>query len=409
MSRRPAAWFVMLVVMIDAIGIGLIMPVMPQLLQELGGGGLSNAAFWGGVMSTVFAGMQFLFGPLVGALSDRYGRRRVLLVSLAFMAVDYVIMGLAHAMWLLLLTRVVGGITAANHSTAAAVMADISRPEQKAANFGLIGAAFGIGFILGPVLGGVAAEFGSRAPFFLAGFLAAAIGILGAFVLPETLTEGNRRALDPARAHPFGALRAVGRLPGQARMLTVFFFNEFAFVVYPAVWSFYAIGKFGWDPWLIGLSLGAFGLGMAVSQGILIRRVIPWLGESRTVVLGLSMEAVSLIGFALAPATWVVFALLPFSALGMMAGPAMQGILSRATPDNAQGELQGVMGSTRAIASILAPLVMTGLFGLATRPGLGWTFHGAPFVLSAGLVILSIVIFRSWRRTADLAPPPARP
>ncbi|MEM7440472.1 MAG: TCR/Tet family MFS transporter [Pseudomonadota bacterium] len=404
MFRNPAVWFILLTVMVDAIGIGLMMPVMPQLLQEINAGSLANAALWGGVMSTTFAAMQFLFGPLVGAISDRYGRRRVLLVSLTVMAIDYVIIGLAGAMWVLILARVLGGITAANHSTAAAVMADISRPHEKAANFGLIGAAFGIGFILGPVIGGFAAEFGSRAPFYVAAVLVGAVAILGYFTLPETLKEENRRDLDAARAQPFGAFASIGKLPGQFRMLVVYFFNEFAFMVYPAVWSFVAIGKFDWEEWLIGVSLGTFGLGMAFSQGYLIRKIIPKIGESNTVILGLSMQGLTLLGFAFAPATWFVFALLPISALGMLGGPAMQGILSRATPDNAQGELQGVISSTRAVAAIVAPMVMTGLYYAATADHLAWKFYGAPFVLSAVLVLTAMLVFIGWRRNADLAP-----
>lgn len=404
MFRNPAVWFVLLTVMVDAIGIGLMMPVMPQLLQEINAGSLANAALWGGVMSTTFAAMQFLFGPLVGAISDRFGRRRVILVSLSVMAIDYVIIGVAHAMWVLIVARILGGITAANHSAAAAVIADISKPEEKAANFGLIGAAFGIGFILGPVLGGFAAEFGSRAPFYLAAVLVGFVAVLGYFVLPETLAAENRRDFDMERAQPFGAFASIGKLPGQLRMLIVYFFNEFAFMVYPAVWSFYVIGKFGWEEWLIGLSLGAFGLGMAFSQGFLIRKIIPSLGESNTLILGLIMQAATMLGFAVAPATWFVFALLPISALGLLAGPAMQGILSRATPDNAQGELQGVISSTRAVSAIVAPMVMTGLFYQATAPELSQKFYGAPFVLSASLILIALTIFVSWRRTAELAP-----
>lgn len=403
MFRNPALWFVLATVLIDAVGIGLMMPVMPALLAELGAGSLANAALWGGIMSTTFAAMQFLFGPLLGALSDRFGRRRVLLVSLFFAGVDYLVMGMAHAMWLLLLTRVVGGITAANHSTAAAVVADISPRAQKAANFGLLGAAFGIGFILGPVLGGVAAEFGPRAPFFLAGALALTLFAVGLRALPETLSEENRRPFDLHRAHPFGAIRALGRLPGQMRMLAVYFLHEFGFIVYPAVWSFYAIGRFGWEPWLIGLSLGAFGLGMAISQGVLIRRVVPVLGEARTLMLGLSAQALCLVGFAFAPATWFVFALLPLSALGLMAGPALQGIVSGATPANAQGELQGVMASTRAMAAITSPLVMTALYRQATADPSS-AFHGAPFLLAAVLLLAALAVFATGRRGK---PPPA--
>ena len=404
MPNKSAIYVVLLIVMIDAIGIGLIMPVMPDLLQELGGSTLANAAIWGGILSTVFAAMQFLFGPLVGNISDRFGRRKVLLISLLVMAFDYVVMGFAHALWLLFITRVLGGITAANHSTAAAVIADISKPEEKAQNFGLLGAAFGIGFILGPMIGGVMSIYGPRAPFFAAAALTLLIAILAWFLLPETVTDKNRRSFEWSRALPWGAFAAVGRIAGQTRMMMVLFFQEIAFVVYPAVWAFYTIYKFGWEPWLVGLSLGAFGAMMALSQGVLIRLVIPRLGDSKTALLGLSMEVVAFVGIAMAPATWAIFALLPISAIGMLAGPAMQSIMSRAVPDDAQGELQGVIGSVRAIATIIAPLIMTGLFGYFTREGAAFAFPGAPFILSALLVGVSIWIFRGWRKDVSLRP-----
>ena len=338
MSHRKAIYFILITVVIDAIGIGLIMPVMPSLLLDLGGSSLANAAIWGGILSTVFAAMQFLFGPLVGNLSDRFGRRKILLVSMTVMAVDYVLMGLAHALWLLFLARILGGITAANHSTAGAVIADVSKPDEKAANFGLMGAAFGVGFILGPMLGGLMAEFGPRAPFYLAAVMAGANAVFGYFVLPETVTDRNRRPFDWRRALPHGAFRSVAAIPGQGRMMIVLFFQEIAFVVYPVIWAFYTIGKFGWEPWLVGVSLGAFGVMMAISQGVLIRIAIPRLGEYGTAILGLSMEMVAFVAIAFAPTTWVIFALLPISALGMLAGPAMQGIMSRAVSDDAQGE-----------------------------------------------------------------------
>jgi DHA1 family tetracycline resistance protein-like MFS transporter len=400
MSNKRAVYFILLTVMIDAIGIGLIMPVMPDLLQDLGGSTLANAAIWGGILSTVFALMQFVFGPLVGNISDRFGRRKVLLVSLAVMSLDYVVMGFAQSLWLLFVARVLGGITAANHSTASAVIADVSKPEERGANFGLLGAAFGIGFILGPVIGGIAAEWGPRAPFFVAAVLAGGITVFGYFALEETVTDENRRDFEWHRAMPWGAFAAVGKLYNQTRMLLVLFFQEIAFMVYPVVWAFYTKAKFGWEPWLIGVSLGTFGVMMALSQGVLIRFVIPRLGEFRTAILGLSMELLSFVGLAFAPTTWVIFALLPLSAIGMLAGPAMQGIMSRAVPDNAQGELQGVISSVRAIASILAPSVMVGLFWVYSDEGWFFTFPGAPFVLSALLMLIAIRILWGFRRAA---------
>ncbi|MFN6979363.1 MAG: MFS transporter, partial [Gemmobacter sp.] len=232
-SRLPFV-FILVTLMLDAIGIGLILPVMPQLIGSVTTGTLADAALWGGVLTTSFAVMQFLFGPLIGSLSDRFGRRPVLLISLGVMALDYLVMALAGSIWLLLVGRIVGGITAATHATAAAFIADISAPEKKAANFGLIGAAFGTGFVLGPVIGGLLAEFGTRAPFYAAAALAAANCAFGFFVLPETVTDRIRRPFSLARANPFAAFSAIGRLAGLRAPLAVFFLYEFAQIVYPA-------------------------------------------------------------------------------------------------------------------------------------------------------------------------------
>jgi len=340
---------------------------------------------------------------MVGNLSDRFGRRRVLLVSLTTMVLTYVMMGLAQSLWLLFVARVIAGISAANHSTAAAVIADISAPKERAANFGLLGAAFGIGFILGPVIGGLAASYGPRAPFFVAAVLAGVVALIGVFAMKETVTNENRRAFEVARALPWGAFRQVAKLAGQGRMLLVLFFQEVAFLAYPIIWAYFTIAKFGWSEWLVGLSLGVFGLTMALSQGVLIRYVMPRLGEYRTAVLGLSVEVISFIGVALAPTTWVIFALMPLSAIGMLAGPAMQGILSRAVPDNAQGELQGVVGSVRAFAAILAPPVIAGLFWVFSDDGWLFSFAGAPFILSALLVLVAIRILQGHGRASGIA------
>lgn len=240
--------FIMITVVIDAMGIGLIMPVMPDLLTEVQGGSLANAAIWGGILSTSFAVMQFLFGPVIGGLSDRFGRRPVLLVSLVVMALDYVVMALAGSIWLLLAGRIVGGITAATHSTANAYIADISKPEDKAANFGLIGAAFGIGFVLGPVIGGLLAEYGTRAPFYAAAVLAALNAVFGYFVLKETVTDKIRRPFLWRRANPFGAFKALGQFPELKKLLFVFFIYQVAFGVYPAIWSYFGKARFGWGP-----------------------------------------------------------------------------------------------------------------------------------------------------------------
>ena len=398
MANRLAVYFVLFTVMIDAMGIGLIMPVMPELILDLGGETLSRAAVWGGILASVFAIMQFLFGPMVGNLSDRFGRRPVLLISLAVMCIDYLILGFAHAMWLLFLGRVLGGITAANHSTAAAVIADMSKPEEKTANFGLLGAAFGIGFILGPLLGGILSELGPRAPFFAAAIFAGANAVFGYFVLPETVTEATRRPFSWGRAQPFGAFRAVGELPGQARMLVVVFFYELAFIVYPVVWAYYTLEKFAWDAKMVGISLACFGFMIALVQGGLIRLVVPRFGEYKTAIFGMGMNALAFVCYAFVPVGWMIFVLMPLTALGALASPAIQGIMSRAVSDDAQGELQGVVTSIRAIAMILGPLVMAGLFSWFTRAGGALYFPGAPFLMALVLVLAALAVFTGVKR-----------
>lgn len=404
MSRVPgklAILFLLITVVIDAMGIGLIMPVMPDLIRELLDTDLSEAAVWGGILSASFAVMQFLFGAGIGNLSDRYGRRPVLLASLAVVTVDYIVMGLTQSIWILLLGRIVGGVASATQSTAAAYMADMSRPGKKAANFGLLGAAFGAGFIIGPMLGGLLGEYGARAPFYAAAALAFCNLVFGTFILPETVTDKIRRPLEWRRMNPFRALRHVGNLPGVGPLLAMFFFYQIAFFVYPSVWAYYTQAKFGWTPWDVGVSLAAYGIGIVIVQGGLIRLVVPILGEWRTVIVGLSIAIGAFLSFGFISAGWVVYVIIPISTMGMIAQPALQGIMSQAVSDDAQGELQGVLTGVGAIASIISPLMMTGMFGYFTRAGAVIYAPGAPFYLAAVLDGVALMIFLwAWRRSA---------
>ncbi|MFQ5438487.1 MAG: TCR/Tet family MFS transporter [Paracoccaceae bacterium] len=399
MSLRLPILFLLITVMIDSMGIGLIMPVMPNLIIELGSGDLSRAAIWGGRMAALFAIMQFLFGPLVGNLSDRFGRRPVLLVSLAVMALDYLVMGFATAIWMLVIIRMIGGVTSATQSTANAYMADISEADQKTQNFGLVGAAFGIGFIIGPLFGGLLGQLGPRAPFFAAAGLAAANTVFGYFILPETVTDQIRRPFSWSRANPFAAFRYIGRLPGVTRLLIVSFLYSIAFFVYPSVWAYFTQEKFDWDPAMIGVSLAVFGASMAIVQGGLIRLIIPRFGEHYTVVLGLAINVLAFTIYALAFDGWQVFALAPITSLGAVTGPALQGIMSRTASDDQQGELQGVLTSISAMSIIISPLMMTGTFSYFTRDGAPFHFAGAPFVLASLLVMASLVVFMGRKRT----------
>ena len=393
MNKRLAFTFIIITLTIDAMGIGLIIPVMPDLLQQIEGGDLGNAAIWGGILATVFAVMQFIFGPTIGSLSDRFGRRPVLLVSLVIIAVDFIVMGLAHSIWLLVITRIIGGIAAATQATAAAFISDISTPEDRSANFGILGATFGVGFVLGPLMGGLLGEVGLRVPFFAAAALATLNLILGYFVLPETVTDQTRRPFDIKRANPLGALTQIRLIPGLSRFLLVFFLYEFAFYVYPAVWVYYAKAQFGWDSGMLGVSLASFGISVAVVEGILIRRILPWLGERRTIVLGFifSIGIFVVLGF-LTSGFWALL-LAPISALGSVVIPAMRGIFANKAEANQQGEIQGIVSSTQSLAVIFAPLVLTYVFYASTRPDGPIFLPGAPFLLAAAIVGLTLTLF----------------
>jgi DHA1 family tetracycline resistance protein-like MFS transporter len=385
--------FLIFTVMLDAMGIGLIMPIMPDLIREVQGGNLADAALWGGVLATVFAVMQFLFSPVLGNLSDAYGRRPVLLLSLFVMVLDYLVMAVAGSIWVLFLGRVVGGITAATHATANAYMADISKPADKAANFGLLGAGFGIGFVLGPLLGGMLGEYGTRAPFYVAAILAALNFVLGWFVMGETVTDRIRRPFSWKRANPFGAFRSVARLPGIKPLLFVYFTYSVALYVYPAIWSYFTQERFGWSPQMIGLSLALFGIAMAVVQGGMIRLVLRRFGERRTVIWGQIFDLGAFGLISVVTSGTLALILTPIAALGAVVSPALQGIMSRMVDDDAQGELQGVLTSVHAMSMIVSPLMMASVFSYFTREGAPFYQPGAPFMVSMVLIVMGLVVF----------------
>jgi DHA1 family tetracycline resistance protein-like MFS transporter len=394
---RLPVLFIFITVVLDAMGIGIIMPVMPDLIQEVGSVDLSKAALWGGSLTVVFAINQFLFSPTIGGLSDAYGRRPVLLIALLVMALDYLVMAVAHTMWLLFLGRFIGGITAATQSTAAAYMADISSNKDKAKNFGLLGAAFGVGFVLGPMMGGLLAGYGSRAPFYAAAAITFANFLFGYYVLPETLKGKSRRTFDWKRANPFGAFAQMKRLPGLLPMLMVYLLLSIAFFVYPSVWAFFGRAQFNWDARMIGLSLAAYGFGIVIIQGLLIRPILRRFGEKLTAVFGMFMHLLTFLVYPFMTETWHVFAFLPISVFSAVAVPALQGLMSNSVSDNAQGELQGAMSSLTAMATIVSPFVMTRVFSHFTDEQAPVYLPSAPFLFSALSVIVALVLFWRWK------------
>lgn len=391
-DSRLALTFILTTVTLDAIGIGLIFPVMPDLIQEVTGRPLSEAALWGGVLAASFAVMQFLFGPVIGALSDRFGRRPVLLISLGVMAVDYLVMALAASIWLLFAARLVSGIAGATFSTAGAYIADITPPAERGRRFGLIGACFGVGFVLGPLIGGLLASIDSRAPFYAAGALALANMAFGYFVLPETVTPATRRPFALSRANPLGALRALDRLPGVRLILATYLLLGIAMNVYPTIWAYFGQARFGWDSTMVGVSLAVYGVSFAAGQALLVGPLIRTFGEHRAAHYGMWVNVVTLTGLGLVTSPMLALMLTPVTALGGVVTPSLQAIASRAAPANAQGELQGVFASMNAIAMITAPLIMTTTFATFTGPKAPVFAPGAPFLLAALLMLACLAL-----------------
>jgi DHA1 family tetracycline resistance protein-like MFS transporter len=328
-----------------------------------------------------------------------------LLISMAVLAVDYVVMAVAGSIWLLFVGRIVAGIAAATHATALAFMADVTEPGKRAQNFGLISAGFGIGFILGPLLGGMLGGLDPRAPFVAAAILAACNFIFGWFVLPESLRPENRRPFDLRRANPAGGLMQIGALPGVRPLLAVMLAYQVSNFVYPAIWAYYTQAAFGWDARMVGASLAAYGVAIAVVQGGLIRAVLPRLGETRAVYWGLILNTACLVIYGVISQGWMIWIMVPISAVGAIVAPAMQGVMSRAAGANQQGELQGVLASISAMSMILSPLMMTQAFFWATREGGAIWMPGAPFLVAALLMGLALMLFvLSHRRGLTDAP-----
>ncbi|QIX61685.1 TCR/Tet family MFS transporter [Hymenobacter lutimineralis] len=388
---KKALIFIFITIVVDVIGLGIIIPVLPRLIEQLTGEGLSEAAQYAGWLTFAYAVMQFLCSPVLGGLSDRYGRRPVLLFSLLGLGIDYLFLALAPSIAWLFVGRLIAGAAGASFTTATAYIADVSTPEKRAQNFGLVGAAFGLGFTIGPALGGWFSHLGPRAPFVVAAVLSLLNFLYGYFVLPESLTAVNRRAFEWKRANPVGSLLQLRRYPVVAGLVITLVLVYIGAHAVQSTWTYYTMLKFGWTEAWVGYSLGVVGLLTALVQGGLIRVLLPRLGQRNAVYVGLLLYVIGLTLFALAGRSWQMFAFLVPYCLGGITGPALQGIISGQVPANEQGELQGGLTSLISLTSIIGPLLMTNLFAYFTRATAPVYFPGAPFVLGSLLALAGLL------------------
>lgn len=401
---NPALGFVLVTLLIDMIGFGIIIPVMPGLIQELTGGSVSLAATYGGWLLAAYSITQFICSPVVGGLSDRFGRRPIILASLFGFTLDYLFLAFAPSIGWLFVGRIIAGIMGASFTTASAYIADVSTPETRAQNFGLIGAIFGLGFIVGPMLGGFLGDFGPRVPFVVTAALTAINFVYGWLFLPESLKPENRRAFDWKRANPVGTLLSIWQYKVVAGLFVALTLLNVASHAVQSNWPYFVIEKFQWTTTMIGLSLAVVGLVFVAVQGGLIRVVMPKLGPQRTVYVGLMFYAVGFLLFAIANESWMMYAITVVYCLGGIAGPALQGIISNEVPANAQGELQGAFAGLMSITSVIGPLLMNSIFAWFVRPEAPVYFPGAAMVLGAALTLTSCwLAYRTLHRTSAAA------
>lgn len=403
-TKKTALRFIFITLLLDVIGLSIVIPVFPRLIEQLIDGDISKASQWSGLLLFAYAMMQFICAPIVGNLSDKYGRRPVLLLSLLGFGIDYIFLWLAPTIWWLFLGRIIAGMFGASFTTASAYIADISTDENRAKNFGMIGAAFGLGYIIGPVLGGLLSELGPRVPFIAAAILTFLNVLYGYFVLPESLSVENRRPFEWKRANPLGSLLQLKKHKSvSGGLIVTFILLYIADHAVMSTWSFITIAKFGWSNALIGLSLTAAGIMVVIVQAGLIRVINPKIGNEKSIFIGLVLYTISLLLFAFASQSWMMFVFLIPYCLGGITGPSLRSIISKNVPQNEQGELQGSLTSLMSITSIIGPLLMTNLFTWFTLPTATIQFAGAPFLAGAALMMISVFIAaNSFKKTLRL-------
>ena len=395
--------FIFITLLIDVIGFGIIIPVLPDLIRELNGGNYSDAARIGGWLLFAFSFMQFIFSPILGNLSDKYGRRPILLFALFGFGVDYLIMAFSPTIAWLFLGRLIAGITGASFTTASAYIADVSPPEKRAQNFGLIGAAFGLGFIIGPALGGLLGAYGTRIPFFGAAAITFLNWLYGYFVLPESLPKEKRRKFEWKRSNPVGSLLALKKYPLTYGLIASLVCIYIASHAVQSNWSYFTMGTFGWSEKAVGISLAFVGLLVALVQGALIRITIPRFGQKNSLYYGLALYTLGLILFGVASQGWMMYLFLIPYCLGGIGMPALQGIISNQVPSNEQGELQGALTSLMSLTAIIGPPLMTNTYAMFTDTNTPVHFAGAAFILGALFMMASLILARRTLKHVEIA------
>ena len=390
--KSAAIGFIFITMLIDITGWGIIIPVIPKLIKELINGDISEAAKYGGWLTFAYAITQFLFAPLIGNLSDKFGRRPIILISLFAFALDYLLLAFSPTIIWLFVGRIIAGLTGASITTASAYIADVSTPANRAKNFGMIGAAFGLGFIIGPIIGGLLGQFGSRVPFYAAAILCMLNFLYGYFILPESLSKENRRAFEWKRVNPITAFVNLKKYPSLIGLILAIFLLYVGSHAVHSNWSFFTMYQFNWDEKMVGISLGVVGLLVGIVQGGLIRWINPRLGNEKSIYVGLALYTFGMLLFAFATESWMMFVFLIPYCLGGIAGPALQATVSSKVPANEQGEIQGTLASLMSASAIIGPPMMTNTFYFFTHKEAPFQFSGAPFILGSFLMLLSTII-----------------
>ncbi|NQW28746.1 MAG: TCR/Tet family MFS transporter [Flammeovirgaceae bacterium] len=380
-NQKAALGFIFVTVLIDVIGLGIIIPVIPKLIMELSGENVSQASRYGGWLMFIYAFMQFIFSPILGGLSDKFGRRPILLFSLFGLGIDYLLVAFSSSLWWLFLARLIAGIGGASFTTASAYIADISTPEKRTQNFGMLGAAFGLGFIIGPVIGGILGDIGSRIPFFAAAAIALLNWLYGYFMVPESLPKENRRPFTMARANPFGTFKQLKKHPLIIGLSITLFYIYIAHHATQSTWAYFTIERFQWDEAQVGYSFGYVGLMIVLVQGVIIRHAVRILGQVKAIYVGLSFNMLGMLLIAFSTEGWMIYVVMFPYAMGGLAGPTMQALMSTKVNPDEQGELQGGLTSLMSITSIIGPPLMTTIFAYFTSDDAPFYFPGSPFIL----------------------------